>query len=295
MEKKFLSFIEQLRFYKEFFFRDMERLAKNHYNIFLDTYRRLQKYIDLSKKRTILDVGCGRQYPQTLLFHSRGHKVIGIDIFYISFDKPPLKYYKSLRKNGLIVATGDLIDDILLKNRRFYKTLRSLCGFSRCSNPPDIRQMNAEEMTFQDELFDIVISNCVFEHIRNVPKAVFEIHRVLKPSGICYITIHLFTSLSGGHHFYWQEPQKVKPPYKIPPWDHLREKKFPLPPVYLNKLREKDYISLFEQKFQILEIIREKEGEELLQSNPEIREELSEYTEEELVTRTLTIIGRKRR
>ena len=278
-------------FIKEFLTRDMAELAKKHYKIFCNCREKLKKYIDLNNKKTILDVGCGRLYPQTLLFHSLGHKVVGIDIFYISTDRPPLKYYKSLRKNGWVVAIADFLDDILLKKRTFYKTLENLCVFPLTTQGLDIRQMNAEKLSFSDKSFDIVISNWVFEHIQNVPKAISEIYRVLKIGGMVYVTINLFTSLSGGHHFYWQEPEKVKPPYKIPPWDHLRKKKYPLPPVYLNKLREKDFLELFGRKFKILEILRYKEGENLL--NSQIQEELSQYSKEELLTRDLTIICRK--
>lgn len=113
----------------------------------------------------------------------------------------------------------------------------------------------------------------------------------MKTGGICHITIHLFTSLSGGHHFYWQNPDEVKKPYKITPWDHLRQKKHPLPPVYLNKLREREYLSPFKGEFKILEINRRKEGEKIL--TPEILEELSKYLEDELLTRNLTIICKK--
>jgi len=47
---------------------------------------------------------------------------------------------------------------------------------------------NLEALTFNDESFDIVITEDVFEHVRNDKKAFKEIYRVLKRGGI-----HIFT------------------------------------------------------------------------------------------------------
>jgi len=51
-----------------------------------------------------------------------------------------------------------------------------------------IRCENLEELTFEDDFFDLVITQDVFEHVKNPFKGFFELHRVLKPSGR-----HIFT------------------------------------------------------------------------------------------------------
>lgn len=43
---------------------------------------------------------------------------------------------------------------------------------------------NAENLPFEDELFDIVIMDAVLEHIPNVFKAFEEVSRILKPNGL---------------------------------------------------------------------------------------------------------------
>jgi hypothetical protein len=54
----------------------------------------------------------------------------------------------------------------------------------------------------------------------------------------------------------------------------------------------KDYIQIFENDFTILECkVGKKEGEKLLTS--EIKNELSEYSKDELITRDLIIIAKK--
>lgn len=51
-----------------------------------------------------------------------------------------------------------------------------------------IRSENLEQMTFDDAIFDLVITQDVFEHVLNPGKAFAEVARVLKPGGA-----HIFT------------------------------------------------------------------------------------------------------
>ena len=46
--------------------------------------------------------------------------------------------------------------------------------------------VNAEELPYEDERFDIVIANMMLYHIPNLDKALSEIRRVLKKNGIFY-------------------------------------------------------------------------------------------------------------
>ncbi|MEO0094108.1 MAG: methyltransferase domain-containing protein, partial [candidate division WOR-3 bacterium] len=91
--------------------------------------------------------------------------------------------------------------------------------------------------------FDFVFSRAVFEHINDVPAAVKEVNRVLSLNGIAVISIHLFPSLSGGHHLEWARPDQ-SPSTKVPPWDHLRDNNYPVD-VYLNKLTINQYREIF--------------------------------------------------
>ncbi len=78
----------------------------------------------------------------------------------------------------------------------------------------DIRQTN-----FEDNTFDVIVSNCAFEHIPNLDLALVEMHRILKPGG--YVLSHHgpLWSTCYGHHLhlpggtYWN--------IVLPPWCHL--------------------------------------------------------------------------
>lgn len=135
--------------------------------------------------------------------------------------------------------------------------------------------------TSPNEAFDIVISTMVFEHLPNVPKVTCEIARVLKRTGVAYIEVHLFTSLSGGHLSNYQ---------KYPPYAHLRGL-CPCPD-HINKLRMQDYLDIFDRWFYAEQIEKIREPVNLL--DPEIRRELRDYSEEELLTKILVMVGRKR-
>ncbi len=268
--------------------RDMTKVAERHWQEFAEILQALSTYTGEIRGKKILDIGCGRLYPFTLLFHNLENTVTGIDIVYIGISKPfSQRYWGILRQNGLESLVGNLMYKVLARDRTYYRALEDLCGLPLTTQGLDVRQMSADKLLLPDRTFDIVVSINVFEHLPNVSQAVSELQRVLKAGGVAYITTHLFTSPSGGHHFNWQNIDKV------PLWDHLRQRKLPLT-AYLNGLREQEYLSLFQDKFEVLEVVDvdKEEGKALL--TPEIRAELEDYSEEELLKHGITIVARKR-
>ena len=268
--------------------RDMTEVAKRHYQEFQEMLDTVTPYTGEVRGKRILDIGCGRLYPFTLLLHNLGNTVTGIDIAYTGTNESLLKkYWRILRRNGFESFVGSLLYGLLRKDGTYHRALWDLCDFQLTTQGIDVRQMSVENMLFPDETFDIVVSIAVFEHLPDVSQAVSELQRLMKRGGIAYISVHLFTSPSGGHHFNWQNT------YRVPPWDHLRGRKLPLI-AYLNELREHRYLLLFREKFEILQVldIDKEEGKALL--TPEIRAELKDYSEEELTKHGITIVARKR-
>jgi len=89
----------------------------------------------------------------------------------------------------------------------------------------NVQDGDAEHLPFEDSSFDAIVSVATFEHIQNIPKALSEIKRVLKPFGrFCTEFSPIWTSILG-HHWskfdndglYWRE-ECLK---LIPPWGHL--------------------------------------------------------------------------
>ena len=157
----------------------------------------------------------------------------------------------------------------------------------------DLREMKADNLQFEDNSFDIIHSNATWEHLAHVEAANREVARVLRPGGLAYVEIHLFPSLSGGHDLPWIVPGKTGLG-GIRSWSHLRDPSWRAP-VYLNRLRERDYHRLFEQ-VPTLEIIDWKteftEGDELI--TDDLLRELPHYTREELTKRSIIVLLRRR-
>lgn len=102
---------------------------------------------DKLKKLKVLDVGASTGIIDSVLAKSFGH-VTGIDI-----DKKAIDFAKKqFRKKNLVFNVDD-----------------------------------AMKLSFKDNAFDVVVCAHVYEHVPSSQKLFSEIHRVLKPNGVCYL------------------------------------------------------------------------------------------------------------
>ena len=288
-----MKWLQRLYAYRSSLTKDMTAQARNDYLWFQKIIRTTTPYCGDLKGKTILDIGCGFRYPLTVLFHNFGSNVTGIDLEYIGIGDPLVqRWWKRLCLNGLEVTGRSLLYVLLKKQSRYYKALEQVSGISPLNRDVDIRHMNVEKMDFPDETFDLIVSLATFEHVHDVANAVGELSRVMKKGAIAWVNIHLFASLSGGHHPEWSYPGSTTAS-RVPPWDHLREKKYPVHGCYLNKLREDEYLRIFGERLEIIEVLDEGMGEGKAFLTPNIRRELSNYSDEELLKRGITIIAKK--
>lgn len=241
----------------------------------------------------ILDAGCGQRTPATLLFQAAGNQVTGIDTELITTGPGLRPFVRVWRANGLERAAKTLVRQLLF-DPAYDRRLAELAGKPLSRRDLDIRFLSVTDLPFADQTFDAVISNAVFEHVPDLPSALAEVTRIIRPGGVSHIAIHLFPSLSGGHHMGWAFPEHSVPEH-VPPWDHLRENRFPAH-VYLNRLKESDYRAAFEAegRLELLDWVTTRlEGEELL--TREIESELADrYTREDLLKREVIAIARRR-
>ncbi len=217
----------------------------------------------------ILDLANGSLQPQYTLLKAAGHRVCGIDLL----NRPQL----DLTSLAYRIARRIFIWKISVPARAL-KPRSLVCG-------------TVTDLPFRNESFDLVTSIAAFEHFLDVPAVVAEVHRVLRPGGLAWIGIHLFTSLSGGHSFNLSEVPLRTIPSGIEAWDHLRSRrmKFRVP---LNGWRREQYVELFASRFKIRNqycVLRE--GEEFL--TPAIEAELKDYSRDELTCRSCIILAEK--
>jgi SAM-dependent methyltransferase len=229
----------------------------------------LSPYININSRLKILDLANGRLRPQYYLLQSKGYEVFGIDIVNASKSSHIDLAYRFARwlYTRHIPSKHSSLD---------YHNL--ICG-------------DVSKLPLKDDIIDAVTSVAAFEHFLDVPSVVLELKRVLRPGGLVWARIHLFTSPSGGHKLGFTEIPLRKIPRGIDPWDHLRKKKLP---AYtpLNQWRKHQYLQVFSDNFEILNhycVVRE--GQHLL--TPEIESELNEYSRDELTCRSYVIVARK--
>jgi len=266
--------------------------AREHFAFFDEMRRRLAGYVGELAGLRVLDVGCGKSMWLTLLLQSAGAQVTGIDTEAVTALRGLRKYNSIVKNNGVERALRTVAWDILFA-RPYYKHLEEACGFPLLFEGLDVRRMSAQELDFDDDTFDLVVSHEVFEHLPDLDATVESIQRVMKPTGITYIYTHNYASISGGHHIAWKYPDS-EPSETVPPWDHLRENRFPDIPSWLNRLRERDYREAFGKSFDIAEWLHTtREGEKLL--TPDIQAELAEFSADELLTKGFVTIARPRK
>jgi SAM-dependent methyltransferase len=242
-------------------------------------------------KLKILEIGCGQRGAQTLLFTADGADVIGVDIEVPNITMDVQTFLRILRVNNLERALKSFGRHLLFDSQ-FFRQLSRRYGKALPLNKVDVRQMDATRMDFPGNYFDFIYSTLVFEHITRVGAAVQEVNRILKPEGIAWINIHLFPSLSGGHHKEWTNPRTLRSP-QVPPWDHLMGKKYPIDNT-LNKLTLNDYNQIFSDHIDVVGQSFVTEGLEVL--TPTLEEILIKkgYSRIDLCTREVAFLCRKR-
>jgi SAM-dependent methyltransferase len=238
----------------------------------------------------LLEVGCGQKLAYTLPFAQK-NKVTGID------TEPPFKppYLQSfidlLRYSGFYRTIKTSANAMLGTRRSFRRALSEISAF-RGSYNYELLRMNSLDLEFPDNHFDGVFSFSVFEHISDPDKALHEVKRVLKPGGVLYLDLHLFTAIYGDH-----DPRANSETNIVPPWKHLRPSCISdrLESCYVNKVRLEEWRQKIGQTFEKVQF-RVIDGEadkcrSLL--TDDIKKELDNYSEEELLTTTFIAVAMK--
>jgi SAM-dependent methyltransferase len=241
--------------------------------------------------RQVLDVGCGKSYWLSLLIAADGAHAIGVDTELVESRRGLAKYRHILQANGAERTLRTAVWDMLFA-RGYYRELERSIERRLPHQAVELHVYDGVHLPLPDASVDLVVSHEVFEHISDVPAVLNELARVLRPDGRIYIYIHNFTSLSGGHHIAWKHPD-TRPSRMVAPWDHLRARRHVDIPSWLNGLREHEYRSMFEKVFEIDEWrVTAEEGCTLL--TDDIRRELKQFSERELLSKGFLVRGRLR-
>lgn len=239
----------------------------------------------------ILEIGPGQGLERARYF-GRKNEVTGMDLDVIPVGFDLKSYGQMLQENGI----GRVVKSVgrrLLVGRANDTAWASLLGVEKFKNPQLIHGNICDEVLAIGQ-FDVIMSWSVFEHLPNPQQAIQNVMNLLKPGGVFYISLHLYTA-NNGHHdiraFTGDEDT-------LPLWGHLRPTTAQLiaPSAYLNKWRLAEWRQLFATEAPAhQEILEAFEAYERFQPRmtDNLRSELAEYTDEELYTINAVYTWRK--
>lgn len=224
----------------------------------------------LNGKRSpaVLDLANGQLRPQYRILRAQGFRVYGLDIL----NAPKRGWRDYAYRIARCLYTRDIRANDLSRD----DTL--ICG-------------NVSTLPFRNHSFDLVTSVAAFEHFLDVPTVLKEVHRVVRPGGLIWVLVHLFSCPSGGHNVSLSQVPLRKISRGVDPWDHLRKRRLPFH-VPLNEWRCEQYLSEIGKNFKILKhYCAMREGENFL--TPQIKNELATYSHDELTCGAYIILAQK--
>jgi SAM-dependent methyltransferase len=284
--------------------RDVRRLYESHLgqvsgrvDFVLTKLRRLERqlaelYGFTLEDRDVLDIGAG-QFLMQMHYFAQRNRPVGIDFDVIAQGTNPGPYLKMLWLNGFRRTLKTIGRKLLGVDRRYAAVVKKQLNVRSLPRLP-VFQMDACNMTLRNASFDFVHCYSVFHHLPDPGAAVDGIVRVLRPGGIVYISLHLYTSENGSLDARAMSGQRGD----FPSWAHLRPQfaKDVQPNAFLNRLRIDDWRELFRTRMPGAHLIFnrtdrpgiEQDARALLDAG-----ELNGYSLEELVTHEVVILWKK--
>ncbi|MCP4989155.1 MAG: class I SAM-dependent methyltransferase [Colwellia sp.] len=265
----------------------------------IDSYSKYYKTFTGSEliDASILEIGYGARPNRLLAFVSLQYDARGIDL-----DTPLLNGSLSelvgvYRKNGLKRLSKSFIRNILF-DRHERSSLNSVLqrrGKKLIVDESRFLVGDASSFDFLPESVDFIYSEDVFEHIpkTDLHKLCHNLSKALSSNGLALISPSVYTGISGGHLAEWY-PYTLQSASnrKSEPWEHLRKKRY-IADCFLNKMRVEDFKELFYQYFEVIDVISNDKGIGSHFLTNVIRRELSDYTEDELLSNKWTYVLRK--
>jgi hypothetical protein len=246
----------------------------------------------------ILEIGYGARPNRLLALISLGYDVKGIDL-----DKPILKpsiaeYLKNYQKNGFKRVFKSLARSLLFDSHERAALDRVLQGRGARLNLDESRFLVGDASTFKFHAnsIDFIYSEDVFEHIS--PDAIHALCKNLNEAmsfdGLALISPSIYSGIAGGHLVEWYpHTLKKNSERQSEPWEHLRKRRF-VADCYLNELRVSDFESIFMEYFQLIDVINRNSGLGREYLTKEIKDELSQFSEKELLSNKWTFVLRKK-
>jgi SAM-dependent methyltransferase len=241
--------------------------------------------------KDVLDVGPGQFLIQSRYF-ALENNVVALDSELI-LDRLSLRgLVDTVRCNGLQRAIKTVARRAAGIDRLYAVGLRQRLGVEAFP-AVEVRRGDACRMPFVDDSFDMVHSRAVLHHLDDPAAALTEMRRVLRPAGVAWVDLHLYSSWNGS-----LDPRVMfgcDPKFH---WAHLQHgASGVVEGARLNKLRLADWRGLFSRVWPgvQLQLIATQDPALQLSADQLISERrVPGYSKEELLTTTLVALWQKR-
>lgn len=239
----------------------------------------------------VLEIGPGQDLARTIFF-GRSNRATVFDHDVIAIGLDPGRYRMMLARNGLARCLKSVANEILIGRYARARLLRFL-GLSSLPHPRFLEGDICCDAPPKNA-FDVAMTWSAFEHFADPAKALRNILASLRPRGLFYVSIHLWTCNNGHHDIRSFTGQADA----LPLWAHLRPSTQHLvrPSAYLNRWRLQQWRELFSQMCPgHIETLEQFEHPEVLgpRIDADLARELTDYTREELLTVNAVFFGRK--
>lgn len=248
-----------------------------------------------------IEIGYGARPTRLIWFFGNGVDITGIDLDQPILRGSPGEFLGVYRKNGWERAFKTIVR-WYINERHMRRALLAHISRERGNRvqlPPEslvVGDATSQEFWAQYRGANYIFSEDVFEHIpiESLHSLLPRMAASMDPDGLAFIKPMVYTGICGGHHLEWYPHTLTQQRKRITePWEHLRKNRHPAN-TYLNKLSRANYRKLFSTYFDILEetCVRPDMGSPFM--TPEIRQELSQYPDEELFSNRVIFLLRPR-
>lgn len=246
----------------------------------------------------VLEIGYGARPNRLIAMISLGYKAKGIDL-----DRPILSFgiselFKTYKSNGIKRALKSLVRSLLFdghERRSLDRTLRKRGAMLKIDKTRFLVG-DASTFTFPASSIDFLYSEDVFEHIPPplVHALCKNLSSALSANGLALVTPAIYSGIGGGHLVEWYpHTLDTEGHRQSEPWEHLRKRRF-VADCYLNELRVGEFEKIFSDYFDVVDVINCNAGHGRGFLTQEIREELSQYSDDELLSDKWTFVLRKK-
>lgn len=245
---------------------------------------------------SILEIGYGARPYRLLGMLRKGFDARGVDMDVPVLLGRPSEFRRIFLENGLERSLKSIMRYIVVDRQEVaqFDSLTSFRGWDARVDPERFHVGDAVELQVEAGSIGCIYSEDVFEHISNASLEVLvdRMASWLAPDGLALIRPNIFTGIIGGHLLEWDRWAGGElVPEKSDPWEHLRKKRFRAN-TFLNERSRGDFRRLFSRRFHILEEVVKRPGlgQEFL--TEDVRRELAEFSDEELLSNQVMFVLR---